>query len=133
MSHRKKSLFFSFFACIDVKNEKNVIFWRVPAHFWWKTIEKSWFLDFCGCKKCKNRNFRLVFMQNLIFQFLSHFIFVEKTNEKLRFCNYEISKITKTLIFFNVFLQKMKILTSSPLDGQKKKFPGWFRWSKNGV
>ena len=39
-----------------------LIFWCVPAHFWWKTIEKSWFFDFCGDEKCKNRNFRLDFM-----------------------------------------------------------------------
>ena len=103
MSHRKKSWFFSFFACIDVKNEKNVIFWDVTAHFWWKTIEKSWFLDFCGCKKCKNRNFRLVFMQNLIFGILSHFIFVEKPMQNWRFCNSEFSKITKSLIFQSFF------------------------------
>ena len=54
-----------------MKNEKNVIFWDVPAHFESKTIEKSRFLDFCGCEKCKNRNFGLVFMQNLIFGILS--------------------------------------------------------------
>ena len=30
---------------------------------------------------------------------MSHFIFVEKTMKKWRFCNYKFSKITKSLIF----------------------------------
>ena len=120
MSHRKKSWFFSFFVCIDVKNEKNVIFWRVPAQFWWKTIEKSWFLNFCGYEKCKNRNFRLVFMQNLIFGILWHFIFVEKPMKKWRFCNSEILKIAKSLFFQWFFAKNEKFYKFTSRWWEKK-------------
>ena len=40
--------------------------------------------------------------------------------ENPRFCNSEISKITKTLIF-HWYFAKNEILISSALDGQKKK------------
>ena len=57
------------------------------------------------------------------------FNFIEKLMQNGIFCNSEISKITKTL-FFHGFSQKMKIFTSSPLDGQKKKFSGMVQMVK---
>ena len=61
-----------------------------------------------------------------------NFHFSKKQWKIADFVILKFQKMQKCL-FFHGFLQKMKILTSSPLDGQKKIFPGWFRWSKNCV
>ena len=115
-------MIFSFFACMDVKNEKNVIFWGVTAHFSSKIIEKSWFLNFCGCEKCKKRNFRLVFMQNLFFGILSQLIFVEKQMKNHDFWILRIQKNTKPLIFPWFFAENGNFDESASWWSEKKNF-----------